>query len=137
MTDHVTQAAELVERLRSTWPKSPDFGPITTAQRDTIHDAADLIERLSAELAARSGGWERFDENTPVDTNLLAWGDNWRWRQPHVAYHHSSFNGHKLCVTEDGRCGALFMLGNEGAPTHWMPLPTPPAISSMEASSHD
>lgn len=56
MTDHVTQAAELVERLRSTWPKSPDFGPITTAQRDTIHEAADLIERLSAELAARSGG---------------------------------------------------------------------------------
>lgn len=52
MTDHVTQAAELVERLRRNTAEAGQFEicPVLVTQ------AADLIARLSAELAARSGG---------------------------------------------------------------------------------
>lgn len=41
---------DLVARLRETWPLI-ECGPVTRAQRELAHSAADEIERLQARVA--------------------------------------------------------------------------------------
>lgn len=69
--------------------------------------------------------WQKI-ESSPKDMAFLAWADVWHWRRVEKAYRHSDFNGHKDVVCRDGPAGPPFKIGGKDAPTHWMPLPSPP-----------
>ena len=81
------------------------------------------IRRLRAALGAM---WRPISE-APKDVPVFAWGNNWNWRHGHVGYLHSDYNGHRDVICRGGMAGAPFRLGGHDAPTHFMPLPSPPA----------
>lgn len=60
--------SDLPDKLRQTWPLG-SFGPLTTAQRELAHEAADYITTLEAKLvvAREALGWadEYFDHIDP------------------------------------------------------------------------
>lgn len=65
-------------------------------------------------------------ETAPTDVVIQAYSKEWLWMGSNGVqrgFVHSDYNGHKNVFTMDGRGGHV----PKAKPTHWMPLPNPPA----------
>jgi hypothetical protein len=65
--------------------------------------------------------WQPIETAPKDGTRLLVWANN-LWREPAIAYWSRSGPLNPPCWV-GGHCH----VGHIDQPTHWMPLPTPPA----------
>jgi hypothetical protein len=112
---------DLIERARAAAQHSREYGPGTNAP---------LLDELAAALeAAREDGWQPIETAPRDGTRILAmirwsWSDGTDGEAQDVIYWHARAQ-FWVCGTPMNYVQVL----DEGvAPTHWRPLPAPPAI---------
>ena len=124
----LAEPRELATWLRTTYPLQ-GVGPVTLMQRERIHEAATLLERLSSSEVTEE--WLPI-ESAPLETRIMLWCPEVQRKNEGQRFNFGSvveLSGGERKVYGDGMNGDWLF-------THWRPLPEPPRSAATSKEQH-